>query len=826
MYCLVVTDDYSRFTWVFFLSTKDETSGILKSFITKIENLVDHKTADPPFSQDPKSSQNNRFQTSSDSGKKVDEDPIKESECRDQEEEDNVNNTNNVNAASTDRVNTVSENIKPKKVIHALKDPSWIEAMQEELLQFKLQEYLTLVDLPNKKRAIATKCVFRNKKHERGIVIRNKARLVTQGYTREKGIDYDEVFAPVERINAIRLFLAYASFKDFMMYQMDVKSTFVYGKIEKEVYVCQPPGFEDPDFLDKVYKVEKALYGLHQAPRAWYLKGQPKFGLWYPKESLFDLVAYIDSDYARESLYRKSTTEGCKFLKCRLISWQCKKQTVVENSTTEAEYVAASSCCGKVLWIQNQLLDYGTMAFAIIFLATNQKFKFSNDSFKSMVKNLDNVNKFLMYPRKTKRKDTELPQTSGPTTNIADEAVSEEMNDSLERAITTASSLEVGQDSGNINKTKSKATLNEPSSIRTSLGINTPLSDEGSLKLKELTELCTNLHNRVLDLETTKTTQAMEIDSLKRRVKKLEKKKRLRNHKHKILYKVSLTPRVDFSNEASLSEDASKQERIIHDIDVDEGITLVDENAENQERFNDQEDAEMLFDVVDDLREQGTTTTTTAATIITAASIRPKAKGLVIHKQEQAHTLRVSAQQLSQVKLQAEEEEKEEERLAREKSQQIKEVNIAWDDIQAKIDADYQLAQRLQAEKQEELTDEEKARLFVQFLEKRRKFFAAKRTVKRRNRPPTRAQQRSIMCTYLKNMEGWKTKSLKNKSFVDIQELFNKAMKRVNTFVDYMTELVVESSKEAEVEVTKGSLKRDGEELEQENAKKQKMEMM
>ncbi|GJW61317.1 putative ribonuclease H-like domain-containing protein [Tanacetum coccineum] len=159
---------------------------------------------------------------------------------------------------------------EPKKVIQALKDPSWIEAMQEELQQFKLQKVWTLVDLLNGKRAIGTKWVFKNKKDERGIMIRNKARLVAQGYTQEEGIDYDEVFAPVARIEAIRLFLAYASFKDFVVYQMDVKSAFLYEKIEEEVYVCQPPGFEDPDFPDRVYKVEKALYGLHQAPRAWY----------------------------------------------------------------------------------------------------------------------------------------------------------------------------------------------------------------------------------------------------------------------------------------------------------------------------------------------------------------------------------------------------------------------------------------------------------------------------------------------------------------------------------------------------------------------------
>ncbi|GKE34481.1 putative ribonuclease H-like domain-containing protein [Tanacetum coccineum] len=160
--------------------------------------------------------------------------------------------------------------VEPKKVIQALTYPSWIEAMQEELLQFKLQQVWTLVDLPYGKRAIGTKWVYRNKKDERGIMIRNKARLVAQGYTQEEGIDYDEVFAPVARIEAIRLFLAYASFKDFIVYQMDVKSAFLYGKIKEEVYVCQPPGFEDTKFFDKFYKAEKALYGLHQAPRAWY----------------------------------------------------------------------------------------------------------------------------------------------------------------------------------------------------------------------------------------------------------------------------------------------------------------------------------------------------------------------------------------------------------------------------------------------------------------------------------------------------------------------------------------------------------------------------
>nr|GFB37487.1 putative reverse transcriptase, RNA-dependent DNA polymerase [Tanacetum cinerariifolium] len=159
---------------------------------------------------------------------------------------------------------------EPKRVHQALKYPSWIEAIQEKLLQFKMQKVWVLVDLPYGKRAIGTKWVYRNKKDERGIVVRNKARLVAQGHTQEEGIDYEEVFALVARIEAIRLYLAYASFMGFMVYQMDVKSAFLYEIIEEEVYVCQPLRFEDPDHPDKVYKVVKELYGLHQAPRAWY----------------------------------------------------------------------------------------------------------------------------------------------------------------------------------------------------------------------------------------------------------------------------------------------------------------------------------------------------------------------------------------------------------------------------------------------------------------------------------------------------------------------------------------------------------------------------
>nr|GEU81252.1 hypothetical protein [Tanacetum cinerariifolium] len=153
-------------------------------------------------------------------------------------EADLSNMENNISASLTPTFRIYKDHpTKPKKFFDALKDPCW---------------------------------VLKNKKDERGIVIKNKARLVAQGYTQEEGIDYEEVFTPVARIEAIRLVLAYASFMGFTVYQMDVNNAFLYGTIDEEVYVMQPPGFQDPEFPARVYKVEKAMYGLHQAPRAWY----------------------------------------------------------------------------------------------------------------------------------------------------------------------------------------------------------------------------------------------------------------------------------------------------------------------------------------------------------------------------------------------------------------------------------------------------------------------------------------------------------------------------------------------------------------------------
>ncbi|GJW55663.1 hypothetical protein Tco_0099748 [Tanacetum coccineum] len=498
------------------------------------------------------------------------------------------------------------------------------------------------------------------------------------------------------------------------------------------------------------------------------------------------------------------------------------------------------------------------------------------DFFRLDLNNLELKRSYRFY-----QKDTQVPRSNDPSENVADEVIHKELGDSLVRASTTASSLEAEQDSGNINKTQSKATPNESSSLGTTLsgGLrcqetiedttaqtrfesvskhsnnsllargNTLQNDEDRLILDELMALCTTLQKKVLDLEKIKTTKDNEIASLKRRVKKLEKKNRLRTHKLKRLYKVGLTARVESSSdEESLGEDASKQERI-DAIDADKKSILVSVKNVDEKMFDvnvldgeevfvakqkvttNKENDEVnvvagnVISTVGDATTVSAAKTTTdndgditlAQTLIEMKSTKPKDKGkgiMIEPVKPMKKKDQISFYEETAKKLQAEFDE--EERLARKKAEKEKAANIAliesWDDIQAKIDADHHLAERLQAQEQKELFVEEKATLFQQLLEKRRMHFAAKGAEEKRNKPPIKAQHRQIMCTCLKNMEGYKLKDLKSKGFNVIQEMFDEAFKKINTFEDFRTELV------------EGKEKRVGTELIQENAKKQKVE--
>nr|GEW59180.1 putative ribonuclease H-like domain-containing protein [Tanacetum cinerariifolium] len=280
--------------------------------------------------------------------------------------------------SSTTQTRSMAREVRdqePKRVHQALKDLSWIKAIQEELHQFKMQKVWILVDLPYGKRAIGTKWVYRNKNDERGIVIRNKSRLVAQGHIQEEGIDYEKVFAPVARIEAIRLFLAYASFMGFPVYQIDVKSAFLYGTIEEEVYVCQPSGFEDPEYPDKVKQKKDGIFISQDKYVAEILR---KFGLSERKLASTPIDAekplLKDSDGEDVDLYTyRSMIGSLMYLTSSRpdIMFADSPFDLVAYSDSdyaEAEYVATASGCAQVLWMQNQLPDNGVFNSPMLYV--------------------------------------------------------------------------------------------------------------------------------------------------------------------------------------------------------------------------------------------------------------------------------------------------------------------------------------------------------------------------------------------------------------------------------------------------------------------------
>nr|GFB15925.1 hypothetical protein [Tanacetum cinerariifolium] len=361
--------------------------------------------------------------------------------------------------------------MEPKKPIQAIKDASWVEAMQEDLLQFKLLNVWTLVDLPKDKWEIGTKWIFRNKKDERGIVIKNKARLVTQGHTQKEGIDYDEVFSLVARIEAIRLFLAYASFKDFVVYQIDVKSAFLYGKIEEEVYVCQPLGFGDPDFPDKVYKVKKALYGLHQAPRAWKEMSTEFESLMHDKFQM--------SSMGELSFFMRLQTTSTPMEPNKALIKDAEAEDVDVHLYRSLMYLTASrpditfafcACARFQVTPKTSHLHAVKRIFRYLKGQPKLGLWYLRDSPFDLEAYSDSDYAGASLDTKSITGVSKISQSSGPTYLVANETVYKEWEDIMKKVATTASSLEAEHDSGNINMTQSMATLNEPLPQETSSG--------------------------------------------------------------------------------------------------------------------------------------------------------------------------------------------------------------------------------------------------------------------------------------------------------------------------------------------------------------------
>ncbi|GJV75022.1 putative ribonuclease H-like domain-containing protein [Tanacetum coccineum] len=522
MYCLVVTDDYSRFTWVFFLATKDETSGILKSFITGIENLVDHKVKLELLNKINGVAEMRRNKKTNEVSRTM----LADSKVPTLFWAEAVNTVMCI-STQIERASPARKEIEPVKNTIATIVGKLDPPLSQDQSDYRDDD--AEADMNNLDTTIQVSPIPTIRIH--------------------KDHPFDQVIGDLQSVTQTRMMS-----KKFEEHGKNPKR-FIVVKTASTPMETQKPLLKDKDGEE----VDVHMYSI----------------------TLDKIVGAI--------LDRKSTTGGCQFLRCRLISWQCKKQTVVANSIIEAEYVAASSCCGQV------------------------------------------------------------PQPSGPTYIVVDEAIHKELGDSLVRAATTTSSLEAEQDSGNITKSRSKATPNEAGSQGTTSG--------GGLRRQE-----------IIGDNIAQT-------------------------RFKNVFKLSNDPLL-----ARGQGQVNKGRRPVKTMKKKDLIRLDKETAK---------------------------------------------------------------------RLQAEFDE--EERLAGEKDKANVALTEEWDDIQAKIEADHELAKKLQGEEQEELSGAEKATLFIQLLKKRRKYFAAKSAEEKRNKPPTQAQQRKIMCTYRKNMEGKKPKDMKNKSLILFQ---------------------------------------------------------
>ncbi|GJX06012.1 retrovirus-related pol polyprotein from transposon TNT 1-94 [Tanacetum coccineum] len=742
--------------------------------------------------------------------------------------------------------------VEPKKVIQALADPSWVEAMQEELLQFRLQKVWTLVDLPNGKRAIRTKWVFRNKKDERGIVVRNK--------------------------------------QDWL------------HRIEEseEVYVCQPPGFEDPQFLNKVYKVEKALYGLHQALRAWYETLSTYFLENRFRRGIIDKTLFIKKDkgdillvqvYVDDIIFgstKKSLCtefEGLMHKKLQMSSigeltfflglqtqdsnGDPKKALIKDAEAEDVDVHLYRSMIGSLMYLTASRPD---IMFAVCACARFQvgfsKETTGSEGFQEItatVRIVDNGEqeitatvdgKEFTFTEASVRRHLQLAD--------ADEMrLSMRVDDRVKKATTTTASLDAIHDSGNILKTQSTAIPNvsfpqgigaggSPRCQEATGGsiaqtrservptqphdsplprVNTLGSDEGSMQLQELMALCTKLSDRVLALETdlrqTKKVYGAAYTKLIIKVKKLKKTVKTSQAKRRAKIVVS-------DDEEDL-EDSSKQGRMIEEIDQDAGVTLVTPTHSQEDQPEDQlgvfSAAKVLADAAKNVHtytrrrravstgsggvstasrlfstaEESVSTAGASMPVSTAGTVQEvnKDKGKGIMTESEPEQTKTKLQQRQEragyeaaVRLQEQLDEEERQRIAR-VHEEASSFNIEeWEDIQATIEADEELAQRIQAEEREKYSEAEKARLLAELINQRKRYFAQQRAEERRNKPLTQAQQRTYMSNYIKHMgshtlhEGDKT----------VPELTTRSSKR-----DAEVELDHEGSKKQKTNEASGS---------------------
>nr|GEV51296.1 hypothetical protein [Tanacetum cinerariifolium] len=704
---------------------------------------------------------------------------------------------------------------EPKKISNALQDP--------------------------RVRPIGTKWVLKNKKDEKGIVIRNKARLVAQGYTQEEGIDYEEVFAPVARIKAIRLFLAYASFMGFTVYQMDVKSAFLYGTIDEEVYVMQPPRFQDPEFPARVYKVEKAMNRLHQAPRAWH-RGDFILVQVYVDDIIFGssnpLLCREFEALMHDKFQMSAMSELNFFLvlqvqqkKDGIFLSQDKHQVTPKECHMHAvkrifRYLKGHPKLG--IWIETT--DKGTKILATIDgkprtiskssirrnLKLNDEAGISSLPDAELFKNLALMgpsfsgrtvplfDTMLVHQGEGSRTPTEPhytpsleAQQSSPTapsspslppatTETIPTPASPFRDDSQGKACPTVTGLEAGQDMANIIKT---STLPYDSPLR----VTSLAADEGSMqhKLHELTDLCTHLQRQQTEMTSKIAAQDLEITILKARIKLLEDK--------------------DGGGSEPSGEDT----------------TIKGKSLETGEEAASILTSGVQVVSVPPAAEVATVSVPTGSGLVpTASPIFPTASVVTPYSRRKGKEKMVESKTPKKKKIQeqmdvqmARELEEEMARDAQRMNEQIiRDAEIARihteEELQKLIDgldrSNEQIAKHLHDYEQAaaELTIGEKIELINELVKYQDHHAKILKYQAQQSKPLSKKQQKEFYMSVLRSHAGWKTKHFKGMSLKEIREKFLLVWKQIEDFVP------MASKEEGE------RIKRKGLSLEQGSAKK------
>nr|GEV82397.1 hypothetical protein [Tanacetum cinerariifolium] len=720
---------------------------------------------------------------------------------------------------------------EPKRVHQALKDPSWIEAMQKELLQFKMQK--------------------------------------------EEGINYEEVLALVARIEAIRLFLAYASFMGFMVYQMDVKSAFLYGTIEEEVYVCQPPGFEDPDYPDKVYKVVKALYGLHQALRAWYetlanyllengfQRGKIDQTLFIKKQKGDILLVqkqdeiFISQDkYVAKILRKFGLTDG----KSASTPIDTKKPLLKDPDGEDVDVHTHRSMIGSLMYLTSSRpgIMFAVCACAHFHVtpkashlhAVKRIFRrkviitedivrqalrlgdaesidclitveiFAELERMSLVRNVDSSSKFYMYPRFLQLMiAAQVGDLSSHTTKYTSPALTKKVFANMRRVGKGFSGVDTPLFEGMLVPHQvNDVVTDDVADVTTDDVADEVAEDAAEPTPPSLTPAITPPPPPQDLPSTSQIAQALEITKLKQRVRKLKKKRKLKVSGLKRLSKIGTAQRVESSADTVMDdqEDASKQGKI-DELDADEDVTLEEvaavskgaevakKDADAQGRLEefqaqvyhiDLEHADKVLSMQDDepepfeLKEviEVVTTaklitevvtaaaTTIIATPITAApSAARRRKGVVIRDPEETATPSTI------VHSEPKSNDKGKDILVEEPKPLKKQAQIEQDD--------------------EAYEKQDNTVLRYQALKRK---------------PQTEAHARKNMMVYLKNMASFKMDFFKGMSYDDIRAIFEKNFNYIVGFLEKGEEQLEEAASKA--------LKRKSKSSEQQAAKKQKLD--